>query len=419
MKLLVLSYFFPPLGGAGVQRSLKFVRYLSEFGWDAEVVTVRQRAYWIRDPTLLDEVPTSVAIHRVANPIPLGGSGGGKRRSTSFMRGMRWLASLLLVPDVYTLWSRAAAREAQRLLREGSFRALWTTSSPDSTHLAGLRLHRRFGIPWVADFRDPWVRRLSFAPPTPLHRRMHLRMEASVIHAAQKVIVTSEQTRQDFLRRYPSLSPDRILVLTNGYDEEDFRDFVVDTPSDRFRILHLGQLNPERSLLPLLEPLSDLLRDRPNLRERVEVTCIGPHYETHLQEARRLGLENVVRFLPPCSHSDGIAWLGRAHLLLILEREGERGRLITPGKLFESMRSGRGVLALVDAESDATRLVREAGAGWAFSPSARGEIGACLEERLTRFLSGEQESGASLEAIRVFERRNLSGDLARVLTSLA
>jgi glycosyltransferase involved in cell wall biosynthesis len=418
LKLLALSYFFPPLGGAGVQRSLKFIRYLPEHGWDAEVVTVRQPAYWIRDPTLSDEIPESVAVHRVANPIPLGGSGGGKRRSTSLMRWMRWLASFLLVPDVYALWSRAAAREAERLLREGSFQALWTTSSPDSTHLAGLRLHKRFGVPWVADFRDPWVRRLSFAPPTSLHRRMHHRMEASVVQNAQKVVVTSERTREDFLQRYPSLSPERILVLTNGYDEEDFRNFVVDAPADRFRILHLGQLNPERSLLPLLDPLSDLLEEEPSLRERVEVTCIGPHYETHLQEARRLGLESVVRFLSPCSHSEGIAWLGRAHLLLLLEREGERGRLITPGKLFEYMKSGRKVLALVDVESDAARLVRETGAGWAFSPSARGEIAACLGERLRRFLSGEQESGASPEAIPVFERRNLSGRLAEVLSDL-
>jgi glycosyltransferase involved in cell wall biosynthesis len=417
LKVLIIAYFFPPLGGAGVQRTLKFVRYLPDSGWSPEVVTVRQPAYWIRDPTLLDEIPPGVAVHRVPNPVPLGGSGGGRRRSTTLTRALRWLATLFLTPDVYTLWSRAAASEAARLLEGKSFQALWTTSSPDSTHVAGLSLKKRFGIPWIADFRDPWVRRLSFAPPTALHTRSHHRLEEEVVRRADGVVVTSEATREDFLGRYRFLDPGRVVVVTNGYDEEDFLRLEVDPAADRFRILHLGQLNPERSLMPLLAPLAGLLKRRPEIRSSLEVVCVGPHYETHRQEARAKGLGDLVCFLPPCSHREGIERLGRAHLLLLLEKEGERGRLILPGKTFEYLRSTRPVLALVDPRSDAARLVRETDAGWAFAPTARAEIESCLEQRWDAFSQGRLESGASATGLAAFERRALARRLAGILDS--
>ena len=415
MKLLVIAYFFPPLGGAGVQRTLKLIRHLPESGWESEVVTVKEPAYWIRDETLLGDIPAAVAVHRVSNPVPVGGAGEGRRRSTGRVRALRRIAGFVFLPDLYVLWSRMAAREGARRIRRGGIDAVWTTSSPDSAHLAGLRLQRDFGVPWIADFRDPWTRRMSFDPPTGLHGRLQARMEEKVVRHARRVVVTSEETREDFLARYPRLDPERVAVVTNGFDEEDFSGFRLELPRDVFRILHLGQLNPERSLLPLLEPLRDLLKDHPEATGRVEVVSIGPHYASHVEEARRLGLEEAVRFLPPCSHKDAIAWLGRAHLLLLLEKEGPRGRLILPGKIFEYLRSGRSILAIVDPGGGAARLVVETKAGWVFSPTSRDRIRQGLADRWKAFVAGRVDSGAKAGDLGAFERRGLARKVASIL----
>ncbi|MBD3335271.1 MAG: glycosyltransferase, partial [Candidatus Eisenbacteria bacterium] len=345
--------------------------------------------------------------------------GRGRRRSAGAVRALRWLAGWLLVPDAYRPWSLLAGRRSERLLRSGGFSAVWTTSSPDSVHLAGRALRRRFGLPWIADFRDPWVERLSFRPPTPLHRRVHERLERAVIREADAVVVTSDATRHDLLERYRHIDPGKVTVITNGYDEEDFRDFRWELPADRFRILHMGQLNPERSLEPLLGPVSRLLRTAPQLRGKIEIACVGPHYMSHRDEVRAARLDDVTRFHPPCSHDSAVERLGRAHLLLLLEQSGERGRLILPGKLFEYLRSGRPILALVDPRSDAARLVRERDAGWAFAPAEAAGIEQCLRDRLEAFLRGRMETGAPREALDDVERRRLAGRLAALLDRLS
>jgi glycosyltransferase involved in cell wall biosynthesis len=418
LKLLVLAYFFPPLGGAGVQRTLKFVRYLPEFGISPTVVTTHQSGYWIRDETLLKEIPKSIAVHRVKNPLPMGGAGKGKRRSTSWVRLLRWIAGLSLVPDAYRPWSYLAARQCARILGREPDTMLWTTSSPDSSHLAGLHLNRKFAIPWIADFRDPWTQRMSFAPPTMIHRKIHHSMERAVVERASKVVVTSHMTREDFIKRYPSVDPGKFVVLTNGFDEGDFREFETNLSPDLFRILHLGQLNPERSLIPLLEPLSRLLQRQPDARGRIEVLCVGPHYATHEAEAARYGLEGLVRFTPPCHHQEGVRRLGTANLLLLLEQEGDRGRLILPGKFWEYLRSGRPLLTLADPQGDAVRLTRELGSGWAFSPNSADEILECLEGRWQAFRDGRTETGAHLDDLAPFERKALTHQLSDLLKNL-
>jgi glycosyltransferase involved in cell wall biosynthesis len=414
----MVAYFFPPLGGAGVQRSLKFARYLPESGWEPRVLTADPRGYWIRDPTLLEELPEAVRVQRVASPLPVAGGRKGRRGSVHWIRALRWLSGWFLLPDAYLPWSLRALAAASRWLRRDLPDVLWTTSSPDSAHLVGWHLSRRWRIPWVADFRDPWVERLSFHPPTRWHRAIQYRLEEGVVRRAVAVVLTSQAARDRFAERYP-WAGEKLHVITNGYDEEDFAGFQWDLPRDRFRILHLGQLNPERSLEPLLGPLRALLEAEPEARGRVELLCVGPHYASHEREVRRHGLQDVVRFEDPRPHREAVRLLGTAHLLLLLECEGLRGRQVLPGKTFEYLRSGRPVLALVDPLGDAARLVPELRAGWVHAPSDAAGVLACLRERWARFRSGEVETGASAEALRPFERRELTLRLAHLFDRVA
>lgn len=417
-RVLYLAYFFPPLGGAGVQRSLKFTRYLPEHQWLPHVLT-GPAGYWIRDETLLDELDPRVQVERVGHwgARWMGGAGAATRRSGRRIQWLRRISRLFLVPDAYIAWSRAAAEHGEALGRRNRFDAIITTSSPDSAHLAGARLQRRLGVPWIADFRDPWTRRMAYAPPTQLHDRWHHRMERAVLRHADRVIVTSEATREDFLRRTRGLPPERVVVIPNGYDEADFAAAEAwlaragESAGAIPPILHAGQLNPERPIGPYLAGLRHLLERDPETARKAGTLFLGPHYDGHLQEVRAAGLQSLVRFEGNRPHVESVAALLRAHVLLLLEQNSERGRLILPGKVWEYARSGRSILALVPAGGAADRLVRDLDAGRVVDPARPDQVADGIAELLAR----APDSGASREKIVPFERRALTAELARVL----
>jgi glycosyltransferase involved in cell wall biosynthesis len=303
------------------------------------------------------------------------------------------------------------------VLRDGG--VLVTTSSPDSTHLVGLRLRPR-GIPWLADFRDPWVRRMSFAPPTRAHRSLHERLEGRVVRTADRITVTSGATREDFLRRYPELDPARIAVLPNGYDEEDF---PAEAPplAERFTLLHVGQLNPERPVGPLLDHLEAFLRSRPAARGRTQVDLVGPRYREDEEEAARRGLGVVVRFHDARPHREAVAMPLSAHLLVLLEQESDRGGLILPGKTFEYLRAGRPILGLVPRGA-AWDLITGLRAGHCALPSDPEAGARVMAEAWDRFDAGAPVPPRPTvpgPEVAGFERRVLARRFAELLEETA
>ncbi|MFN8548429.1 MAG: glycosyltransferase [Candidatus Eisenbacteria bacterium] len=422
-ELLYISYFFPPLGGAGVQRAAKFARYLPEFNWRASVITSDAR-YWMDDPSLLADVDDACEVVRV----PHWGSGamqrqaGGGVRSSGRVRWLRALSRWLFVPDNYVAWSAAAARSAARMLASGRFAACLTTSSPDSAHLIGLWLRARFGIPWIADFRDPWTRRLSYAPPSQWHDRLHHRLEREVLHGADGVIVTSEATRDDFLERYRSLEPARVQVVTNGYDEADFLAALRATADRedllRGEILHSGQLNPERPIEPYLRGLTRYL-ERARVPSLPASLFAGGHYDRDVAAVAKHRLEAYVRFVPNRPHLVAVGDCLHARILLLMEDPSPRGALILPGKIFEYLRAGRPILALVAPSGAAAHLVRSLDAGLVADPTRPEEIASALEALLRR----TEAAGSKCLAIRPgasvarFERRSITRQLASILDS--
>ncbi|MBD3163053.1 MAG: glycosyltransferase [Candidatus Eisenbacteria bacterium] len=424
-RLVTVAYFFPPTGGAGVQRTVKFVRYLPEHGWSPAVVTVASSHYWMRDESLAAEIPPSVPVVRTAavtGPAVLGklgrGGGGGQtnaRRSGRLQGLLRRIASWGTVPDPYVGWVPFAARAARRLLGPGD--VLLTTSSPDSAHLVGLRLAGR-GIPWVADFRDPWTRRMSFAPATGWHRRLHERLEGAVVRNADRIVVTAEATGRDFLARYPFLDPGRVVWIPNGFDASDFPREAPPV-SDRFTLLHLGQLNPERPVGPLLDVLEAFLRRRPEARENLAVELIGPRYREDEREVERRGLGGTVRFLDSLPHREATARLLRARVLVLMEQESDRGGLILPGKVFEYLHADRPILGLVPRGA-AWDLIASLGAGACALPSDPEAGSVALARFYDRYRAGESpRSGADRSAVARFERRRLAGRLAALLDEVS
>jgi glycosyltransferase involved in cell wall biosynthesis len=440
-RLLYIAYFFPPLGGAGVQRACKFVRYLPEFGWEATVITTRD-SYWMEDPGLLSEIPPQTRVLRAGSfsPGQRGAASSGGVRDQGRIRRLRKWSRFFLVPDAYLGWTARAGSLARTELHQCRYDALLTTSSPDSVHLLGRRLKKEAALPWVADFRDPWTRRLSYDPPTPLHHAWHRRLEAACLREADAVVVTTGETRDDTLRLHPGLPPGKIEIIPNGYDEEDFSKAAAllqgagpvgaqnaapgaaragVTPGPVEPILHAGQLNPERPIGPFLDGLRLFLERSPGQRESVRTLFLGGHYDRDLEDVRTRGLEQVVRFAPSRPHLDSVAALLEARILLLIEQDSDRGRLILPGKIFEYLRAGKPILGLVPASGAAARLIRSCGAG-VVADSSDPESVARAIARLAGPAGPEKAAGEALRPvpraeIEGFERRSLTRSLALLL----
>ena len=419
-----VAYFFPPLGGAGVQRTLKFARYLPAHGWLPTIITVREAHYWMRDPTLEREIPSAVGVIRtraLTGHSILGGIGARRaagepnaRRSGAAVRRLRGFSRWVAIPDAFVGWVPFAVRAARGVLRDGG--VLMTTSSPDSTHLVGLQIPRgpRSGIAWIADFRDPWVRRMSFDPPSGLHRRIHESLEGLVVRRATRIVTTSGATRDDFLRRYPACDPRRIVVIPNGYDEEDFPAEET-APAASFDLLHVGQLNPERPITPLLDCLGRFFALRPDAQAATRVEMVGPRYVEDEEEVARHGFATIVRFRDAVPHRDAVALLGRARVLVLMEQESERGALILPGKTFELVRAHRPILGLVPRGA-AWDLIDQLGAGGCALPSDPQAGAAQLAVFYDAYRAGANpDPGVDPAAIRAFERRALTARLAILL----
>jgi glycosyltransferase involved in cell wall biosynthesis len=437
--LLAVAYFFPPLGGGGVQRTVKFLKYLRPLGWRSEVVTARARSYWVLDDTLAAEVPPDTVVHRTLAPTGLdllAALGGGRAnaraprpavRSTAGFRAWRSLAGFFLIPDAYAGWFPFALAAVRERVAAGGIDVLFTTSSPDTAHLVGLVVREQLGIPWVADFRDPWVRRLTFTAPTPLHARLQSWLEHRVLTRADRVIVTNEATRDDFLARHAGLSADKLVVIPNGYDPEDLapvrafaRASISGAPVERgdaaaLVLIHTGLLSGQRTLAPLVAAITALFARRPELRARLRVRQIGPRESVNEELVQAAGLGEVIRFEPPRPHAEVLAEMARAPALLLLEADEPRGSLITPGKIFEYLAVGRPILALVPA-GPAADLVTRHGAGEVVSPSDAEAIARHLERWITHGPPPMPTPGLNLSD---YARPALAAKLARVLDDLA
>jgi glycosyltransferase involved in cell wall biosynthesis len=414
--------FFPPAAGGGVYRPLSFVKYLSRLGWDVTVVTPRPGEFWISDPGLEKEIPPGVRIVRTGSLSGLrflrslrgGAAGGPSRRSSGGFAALRRLGEFFLVPDTYVGWVPFAAREAERLCRAERFDVVYSTSPPDSSHLAARRAVSAAGIPWVADCRDPWFNLRLRPTPTPVHRALHERLERSVSRA-DLVLVTTEAHERMLLERYPWC---RIERIPNGFDEEDFAgESGARPPAAPFTITHCGMLTLGRSTKPFLEGLAAFMKRVPAAAEAVRVVFIGPRESANEEWVKRFGLEDVVSFEDNIPHRACVAREARSHVLLLIKHDDERYRGLVPGKLYEYIGARRPILA-VAPEGEASRIVRDLRRGETPRIDRPDEIAAAIETMHRHWLDGTLESAYSIADVPQYSRRAEAERLSELLGKL-
>ena len=419
-RVLLVSYFFPPLGGGGMLRALKLAKYLPAAGWEPEVLTADDPRYHLRDEAALGEVdcpvhraparryPSAARLLRVG-----GGPSGSQSSSGSAWRGRlrTLLARMGDLPDPQVGWSRTARSLELKLARQGRYSTVWSTSPPVSGHLVGLALKRELGLKWVADLRDSWTLGPFFDPATPFHRLLHRRLERAVVEAADALVCATPRMGELYRRSYPA-SAGKIRVVTNGYDEADFAG-LDDLPSHPgMTIGHAGTFYGARRPDAFLAALETVADERPGAGLRfLEIGTSGLEAEDALSRFGRRRPDLINR-LGNLSHRRTLEELARCRLLLVVVGNQPGAQTVLTGKLFEYLRLGRPILACCPP-GDAADLVRSLGAGPTADPDAAHQIAAAL-----RLLLDDPPGAPDRGRVAAYERSRLAAETAALFETL-
>jgi glycosyltransferase involved in cell wall biosynthesis len=427
-RVLFIAYHFPPVGGAGVQRATKFVRYLPEFGWDAEVVTGPLGSIgdsYTTDETLSEELPAGLEVRRLRGPEPVPATRWRRRAE-------RWLR----LPTAWSRWWIDGVTEAGR--QAPAIDLVFATMSPFESCSAAQRLSRHHGVPWVADLRDPWAMDEMRVYTTGLHRRLELRRMERSLRSAEAIVMNTAEAAERLRSTFPSLARKQIHAIPNGFDASDFGARPPRGPEGPFRIVHTGYLHTEfglrhrrkgamnrilggtlgdvdiltRSHVFLLEAVERLFDRRPDLREAVVVELAGG-MDRHDEEAIRVDWARTYGYV---EHAEAIRLMQSADLLFLPMHDVEPPRRagIVPGKTYEYLASGSPILAAIP-DGDARDLLERAGSAFVSRPADVAGMSRLIEEQVDRRASGLPQPSPRPEVLASYERRHLTERLAGVL----
>jgi glycosyltransferase involved in cell wall biosynthesis len=407
----MVAYYYPPLGGIGVHRTLKFSKYLPEYHWEPVVLTIRPGKGLLMDPSLEQEIPAEAQIFRTPSlSLPL----WLPWRVRNFIS--RWI----FVVDEQLGWLPYAVRAGRRILQASPCQVIYTSSSPYTDHLIGYRLKKRLGVPWVADFRDPWVGNFAIRIPTRFHRYLVSVLERRIVHLADRVLVVNEPTRGAFLQRYPGLEKDKFQAIPNGYDADDFEALSPLNPlADQFLLVYSGSFYGERRTPRFFfEALQNLIGSSAIPEQAIRVRLVGNAGKATLQMIESMGLSGVVEMSGFLPHREAIAQLLAADALLLVVGAGMSSESVLPGKIYEYLASGKPILGLVPPGVSAD-LIREAGAGVVVDPQDVQGIAAQILNLYERWKKGTLNVQSDPQVVERFSRRSLTSQLADVLDHVA
>ncbi len=404
------------MGGGGVQRTLGFVRHLPGFGWRPTVLAAHEGApYWATDRHLLTQLGQQTDIRRVA--MDRIGPWIHRMRKLQPRRLRTRFEGTLLIPDPEILWFRPARKHALHCLKTHPFDALYSTGSPWTNHLVAQSIHHQTGLPWIADFRDPWYGGPAFTPPSRVHRRIHHRLERRVRQDAHRLIANTQLQRVNSIRAFP-FARHKTIHIPNGYEEDDFR--TVASPPSRDGVLEIGYAG---SFYPGYQPhrafelFGAFLANNPGFKTRLKITLMGnTHQETNV---RGTVLENVVQELGYRPHAEAMTRLAACHATLLIVPECRAPSATVPQKLYPYLRLGRPILA-VGPRGEAFDILRDAnGPSLAIDSSAPGDGLVALERWLLQLNEGTLDGIAyRSDVVAKYDRRSLTARLAEALREI-
>lgn len=429
-RVLIVTYYWPPSGGSGVQRWLKFCKYLEPLGWDLTVLTPENPSFALRDESLVADVPANVEVLKLPIWEPyrlylkIGAFFGVKAnqptdfvstgRKSLFAAVSTWLRGNLFIPDARVFWVRPAAQFVRSWLKEEEQPILITTGPPHSIHLIGLRIKKQNPrVRWVADFRDPWSEwdLLDSLALTRWTRALHRGLERRVLTRADRVITIAPFHRQ----RLEQLGGRSVDTITNGFDPDDFKS-ITRRRTAKFTIRHVGMVDELRDPRPVMDALRDLAFERPEFAREVRIEFIG-NVNSNFQNEIHLDptLRAITTFTRTMPHGQLLQTYGETDVQLLVLAHTALAPGNLPGKFFEYLASGNPILAVGPVKGDAGDVLVQTDAGKIFERSDRAGMISALWSYYQQWKTG---SMLAKPPAPLYARPNLARQLSQLLESL-
>ena len=423
-KILIITYYWPPAGGPGVQRWLKFVKYLPEFGWKPTVFIPENPSYPIVDETLQKEVSDGLETikTKIWEPYQLAeifGKDNKKFKAGQFDVGKNqswksklsiWVRGNFFIPDARVFWVKPSVEYLKKYLKENQFDAFVTTGPPHSMHLIGLELKKEFStLKWIADFRDPWTE-ISYYKHLKLTKsadQKHRSLEQKVFENADITLATSYADAENFRKKGANS-----FCITNGFDDTEVENSVSQKNS-KFTLSYIGVLEQLRNPEILWKVLNELLSEKEGFKNAFELKFVGRIDDKILSEIERSELKDLVNNLGYLSHSEANIEMTNSDLLLITNFPDESSKGIIPGKIFEYLATGKQIVSFGPKESDVRKILEETTAGKHFFYDDESELKVFLMQKFKEWQSGI--SNSQTRNIAQFSRKNLTKKLTEIL----
>lgn len=426
MKVLILTYYWPPSGGSGVQRWVKFAKYFRDFGIEPIIYTVENPKYAIEDHKIQEELPRDLTIIRYPIKEPnnfisfFKGSKGIKKTSAGFLNPnpsrkeklMQYIRANYFIPDARMLWIKPSIKFLTKYLKENPVDAIVSTGPPHSVNLIGLGLKKRMGLPWLSDFRDPWTEIDYFhhLPHSKKTIRKHHKLEQEVLKQADAVVVIGDQMKKSY-ERY---SQD-VHVIHNGYDDELTEEFRVSLDK-RFTIVHIGLMNSDRNSYSLWKAIGELCNENNDFAHEYMVKLIGEVANDVHKALEENGIKNVneLGYLP---HKEAIQHQYSAQILLLAVNKIPGAKGVLTGKIFEYLKAERPILAIGPEDGDLAAVINETNSGCIIDFEDVQKI----KSQLLCWFKAYQQGKLSIQSknIEQYHRKNLTGKMAALLKTIA
>ncbi len=432
-KVLFISYLFPPVAGGGVQRSSKFVKYLPQFGWEPIVITVKEPYDFYRDDEMMEDVQGNFIIARTFSIEPmkwvrkfLKKKSQSKIKSdslkTSDQKSLKpgflvKLKTYILFPDNEILWLPFAVIKGVKLTIKYKPDLIYSTASPFTDHLIAYILAKFFKLPWVADFRDLWVDRPNF-PKNKWRLFIDRKLEKMVIDNADHVITATSLMSEHFKKLY---SHEKFSSITNGYDEDDFKT-IDNTVSDdkKFLITYTGIFNKEQNPKKIFEAFHKTIIEHKDFEKYLNLKIVGqldnPGDFENINYFKKLDLEKYSELIPYLPHKQAIKEMCKSTVLLLLVGEYPNNEGILTGKIFEYLRSGRPILAVVPTNGLAAEIITNTNSGLVVSNESVEDISNGILQLFGKFMTNQLEGSFNRTGIEEYSREKLTNQLSSIFT---
>jgi glycosyltransferase involved in cell wall biosynthesis len=419
-RALIIIYYWPPSGGSGVQRWVKFVKHLRSFGWEPIIYTPENPFVQETDESFLREIPENIEVIRLpvfeiqkyfggTNPSANAGDMPGffsniKKSVGNFVRGN------FFIPDARVTWVKPSVRFLSEYLAKNKVDVIVSSGPPHSMHLIAQQLKAKFGIPWLADFRDPWMEILDFHgfKTSWLSRKKHQSLFTEVLADADSVVVAHNTVRNNFQK----LTDTKVTAITNGYDEVDFKvSAPLNLSNTKFKIVFVGILYDILNSSALWKAMKDLIEEDQGFKEKLQLIFVGKVHNAAMRDIHDNSLLPYATFTGYVKHTEAIAYERAADLLLLLTPSNPELKYVIPGKLFEYMATAKPILCTAQPDNDSAQILREANAGVVVHPDDILAIKHALKSGVA--------FAPNKATVQKYERKQLTANLAQEMDRIS